>query len=295
VHAKHVVMATNVPLHLLQMIDSVKPMRSYAIAAPIPSSYATKHAALWWDNADPYHYVRIMKNEAGTNGSNDSDMTYMLIVGGEDHVTGRDEGVSPSERYKKLENWARVRWPMMGSVSCQWSGQVEEPVDGIAYIGRNPHDNPNVYIVTGDSGQGMTHGTIAANLISDLITKRTNEYEDVYNPKRMPLRATPEYLKQNITTQFQFGRWLAPSDISDIEDLPRCGGAVIREGLQPVAVYKDKDGKIHKCSAVCTHMKGIVRWNDDEKTWDCPVHGSRFTAMGDVVNGPAKEALPPIK
>jgi len=286
VHANHIIMCTNVPLQLLTMIDSLEPFRSYVVCAPIPKS-ANQEKALYWDNEDSYHYVRLM--------SLPDSKDDMLIIGGEDHVTGRWENEPPAQRYDKLEAWARERWPMMGPVQYRWSGQVEEPVDDVAYTGPNPHDHSNVWIHTGDSGMGLTHGTIAGGLLADLIAKRPNKYAACYEPSRHRVAAIGEYLKHNMITQLQFAKWLAPSEIGDVEELPRCGGAVIREGLKPVAVYKDADGKIHKCSAICPHMKGIVRWNQDEQTWDCPVHGSRFKALGEVVNGPAKTGLAKIE
>jgi len=288
VFARNIVMATNVPLNLISMIDSVAPYRTYCISAEIPKSYRERHgAALFWDDVDPYHYVRLVR---GDDAKAESDW---LVIGGEDHIVGRDGGVAPAQRYANLEAWAKERWAI-GAIVDRWSGQVEEPFDDIASIGRNPHDHSNVYIVTGDSGMGLTHGTIAGVILSEMITKQASKYENVYDPSRHRLRAAPEYLAHNAATQLQFARWLAPlhGDINDIEDLPRCSGMVARDGLTPIAVYKDKDGMVHKCSAVCTHLKGIVRWNDDEKSWDCPVHGSRFSPYGEVLNAPAKDPLP---
>jgi nitrite reductase/ring-hydroxylating ferredoxin subunit len=279
-------MCSNVPLSLLSMIDSVKPMRTYLISAPVLKN--SLEQCLWWDNNDPYHYVRVIPGEVHSNQD-------YVIIGGEDHVVGRDDGRSPEDRYRALETWGRERWPNIGPIHNRWSGQVEEPLDGIAYIGRNPHDYDNVFIVTGDSGMGLTHGTIGGEVICDLIDRKENKYAAIYDPGRLRLKSVPEYLSRNTATQFQFARYLAQSDVNDIEDIAPCSGAVMREGLRPVAVYKDEHGKIFKCSAICTHLKGVVRWNNDEKTWDCPVHGSRFKPHGQVVNGPAINPLPPIK
>ena len=121
--------------------------------------------ALYWDTLEPYHYVRVQSDKA--NASFD-----VLIVGGEDHKTGQaNDGI---ERFGKLEQWTRERFPQMQEIEFRWSGQVMEPADGLAFIGRNPLDADNVYIATGDSGQGMTHGTIAGILLTDLIQDREN-------------------------------------------------------------------------------------------------------------------------
>jgi Rieske Fe-S protein len=178
---------------------------------------------------------------------------------------------------------------MAGEVKFRWSGQVMEPYDKIGYIGRNPADEKNVYIITGDSGNGMTHGTIGGILCTDLILSRKNEWETLYDPRRKTFRpsASMEYAKENLNTAAQFGDWLAKGDVSSVEEISKGSGAVVRRGLRHVAAYRDENGVLHEKSAVCPHLGCIVRWNHVEKTWDCPCHGSRFEAKGKVVNGPA--------
>ena len=109
-----------------------------------------------------------------------------MIVGGEDHKTGQAD--DSSERYARLETWARERFPMIREIRFRWSGQIMETIDGLAFIGRNPLDEPNVFIATGDSGMGMTHGTIAGILLTDLILGRENPWAPLYDPSRKPLR-----------------------------------------------------------------------------------------------------------
>src|SRR6185503_20399148 len=142
--------------------------------------------ALYWDTGDPYHYVRLQSDEKHD----------VLIVGGEDHKTGQaNDG---NERHGRLEQWTRERFPQTQEVEFRWSGQVMEPADGLAFIGRNPLDEDNVYIATGDSGQGMTHGTIPGMLLPALIQGRDNKWKDLYDPGRVRLRALPEYASENI-------------------------------------------------------------------------------------------------
>jgi len=145
---------------------------TYVIGAGVPQGSVTK--ALYWDTPDPYHYVRIQTVK------NDKDAHDLLIVGGEDHKTGQADDAN--RRYAALERWTRTRFPMIEKIEFQWSGQVMEPVDGLAFIGRNPLDKDNVFIATGDSGNGMTHGTIAGILLTDLIMKRENAWETLYDP-----------------------------------------------------------------------------------------------------------------
>jgi glycine/D-amino acid oxidase-like deaminating enzyme/nitrite reductase/ring-hydroxylating ferredoxin subunit len=273
-----VVIATNVPINdRLAIHPKQAPYMTYVIAARVPRASVPK--ALAWDTGDPYHYVRLQPLE-------DADL---LIVGGEDHKTGQAHDAA--ERYARLERWARERFPMMGAVEYAWGGQVMETMDTLGYIGRNPMDHDNVYVVTGDSGMGLTHGTIAGMLITDLIFERRNPWTMLYDPSRMRVRAAGEFARENSNVALQYADWLTGGDVESPDDIPRESGAVLRHGLEKVAAYRDAQGELHERSAVCTHFGCIVKWNGSEKTWDCPCHGSRYDPYGRVINGPANKPL----
>jgi Rieske Fe-S protein len=139
---------------------------------------------------------------------------------------------------------------------------------------------------------GMTHGTIAGMLISDLILERFNPWEQLYEPKRIRLAAAGEYLKENLNTAAQYREYFTGGDVASEDAIKPGEGAVVRHGLAKTTTYRDEAGKLHRCSAVCPHLGGIVQWNAVEKSWDCPAHGSRFAADdGHVVNGPANGGL----
>jgi Rieske Fe-S protein len=176
---------------------------------------------------------------------------------------------------------------MIGNIDFRWSGQIMEPVDYMAFIGKNPGTDQHIYIATGDSGNGMTHGTIAGMLLTDLILGRKNPWTKLYDPSRVTLRATPDFLKENLNVAAQFSDWATGSEVDSYDQIPPGGGAVVRRGMKKIAVYRDEAGEIHERSAVCTHLYCIVAWNSVERTWDCPCHGSRFDPYGQVVNGPA--------
>jgi Rieske Fe-S protein len=146
-------------------------------------------------------------------------------------------------------------------------------------------------VVTGDSGQGMTHGTIAGMLLTDLIMGRGNRWEKLYDPARKSLRAAGTYVGEAVNMAAQYADWVTPGDVASEEDVAMDSGAVIRHGLSKVAVYRDETGTLHRCSAICPHLGCIVTWNTAEKTWDCPCHGSRFDKFGTVLNGPANKDL----
>ena len=284
VTADAVVFATNSPINdWVKMHTKQAAYRTFVIGCQVPRGSVPK--ALYWDTPDPYHYVRIQHD--GNGGD-------VLIVGGEDHKTGQKDDAP--ERFARLEAWARQRFPMIQRVDYRWSGQVMEPVDYMGFIGHNPgSDGKNVYIATGDSGQGMTHGTIAGILITDLITGRSNTWESLYDPARVSLRAGVEFAKQNLNVAAQYRDYVTPGEVSSSDEIAPGSGAIIRRGAHKIAVYRDETGIVHERSAVCTHLYCIVDWNSTEKTWDCPCHGSRFDAYGKVVNGPAVAPLEEIK
>jgi Rieske Fe-S protein len=216
----------------------------------------------------------------------------VLIVGGEDHKTGQANDADA--RYAALEVWTRERFLMVEEILFRWSGQVMNADDGIAYIGKNPFDEENVYIVTGDSGLGMTHGAIASILLTDTILGRKNTWAEAYDPSRIKIGAVGDFVSENLNVAAQYLDWLTPGEIDSVEKIAPGTGAVVRHGLTKLAAYRDENGILCEHSAVCTHLNCIVAWNSSEKTWDCPCHGSRFNVQGKVINGPAINALAPV-
>ena len=170
-----IVVATNAPINDRVTIPTKQAAYvTYVIGMRVPKGSVTR--ALYWDTGNPYHYVRLQSDKR-------NDRYDVLIIGGEDHKTG--DANNGADRFARLERWTRERWPQVGEVEFRWSGQVMEPVDGIAFIGRDPLDDDNVFIATGDSGQGMTHGTIAGVLLTDLLQGRKSPWEDLYSPARL--------------------------------------------------------------------------------------------------------------
>jgi glycine/D-amino acid oxidase-like deaminating enzyme/nitrite reductase/ring-hydroxylating ferredoxin subunit len=284
VHAGAVVVATNAPINDMVAIHTKQaPYMTYCIGARVAKGSVTD--ALYWDTQKAYHYVRIqpMKDE-------DTHEEYdLLIVGGEDHKSGQADDAD--RRHSRLESWARVRFPMIEDIEFTWGGQCMETVDGLAFIGRNPLDKQNVYVATGDSGMGLTHGTIAGMLLTDLILGKQNPWETLYNPSRKPVRAAGNFARENLNVAVQYLDWLTPSEVESAHEIEPGCGAVLRRGMRKVAVYRDGNGRAHEMSAVCPHLGCIVHWNNAEQSWDCPCHGSRFDKHGKVINGPSNVDL----
>ncbi len=268
VTADAVVVATNTPINDLVAIHTKQtPYMTYVIGARVPRGSVTK--ALYWDTQDPYHYIRLQGIQSGANGNGHASEENLLIVGGEDHKTGQADDTD--KRHARLEVWARERFPMMGSIEYTWAGQVMETIDGLAFIGRNPLDKDNVFVVTGDCGMGMTHGTIAGILLTDLILGSENPWASLYSPSRKTLRAAGEYAKHAVNMAVQYTDWLSGGDVSSVTEIANDCGAVLRRGMTKIAVYRDEQGKIHEHSAICPHLGCIVGWNPTEKSWDCPL------------------------
>ncbi|TGD59503.1 FAD-dependent oxidoreductase [Flavobacterium humi] len=293
IRANHIIVATNSPVNdIVTMHTKQWAYRTYVIAAKIPKGKLPY--ALWWDTGNqnsqwmkkPYHYVRLESFD---------DQHDLLISGGEDHKTGLagDEHISEAQRFENLEDWTILHFPYFSEADYKWSGQIIEPIDAVAFIGRNPGDK-NIYIITGDSGNGMTHGTIGGLLIHDLILGNKNPWEDIYNPSRITIQTGDDYIKEvgHMVVNLTKG-WLSSGDTPEASMLPAGKGAILSHGLEKIALYRDEQGKLHSCSAVCPHLGGIVQWNDEEKSFDCPLHGSRFTPFGKVISGPAKTDLKP--
>ena len=292
VKAKHIVVATNCPVNnLFTMFEKQKPYRTYVIGALVKKDSLPN--ALWWDTGDfksnpkipPYHYLRIHPYNKQFD---------LLISGGEDHPTADTSKTKVKEenRYQLVEDWTRKHFPIE-EIVYRWSGQVLEPMDKIALIGRNQHEHDNLYIITGDSGNGMTHCSFAGLLISDLINGKENKWEKLYSPLRfMRKENAPEFRKmmqEYISHSKQKPNSKSAKVLSSIKNGE---GKIVDMLEEQFGVYRDEKGLLNIVSAECTHVKCTLAWNHDELSWDCPCHGSRFTYEGKVINGPANIDLP---
>ncbi|MFL5764264.1 MAG: FAD-dependent oxidoreductase [Bacteroidia bacterium] len=290
VDAEHIVVATNSPVNDLRKIHTKQTAyRTYVIGAKIKKGSVLP--ALWWDTGDfeadsrypPYHYVRTQRL---------SDTHDVLIVGGEDHPTGIKTEITEEERYHHLELWTKERFDTEGII-YRWSGQVLETMDSLAFIGRNPGDADNIYIITGDSGNGMTHATIGAMMITNMILGVPDRWEKLYDPSRSRiLKTVGQYVHDGFAAVKKFLKDRPQDDkVSAISKIKKGDAEVLQLKGEKYGIHRDDNGSLHIVSAVCTHLQCTVRWNGGEKTWDCPCHGSRFSYEGKVMNGPANADL----
>lgn len=285
VRFKHLVIATHNPLtgdsstfRAAIFQTKLSLYTSYALGARIPSGLIP--AGSYWDTSDPYYYLRV---EKGTGAD-------YAVYGGEDHKTGQVEDTVAV--YARLEERLRL-FARNAEIDARWSGQVIETHDGVPFIGETSEKQ---FIATGYAGNGMTFGTLAGMMAVDAITGRDNPWRKLFDPHRVKLiGGTLSYLKENKDYPLRLIRdRLGRPEAESVREIAPGEGKTIQLNGHKVAAYRDAKGRVSYCSAVCTHMQCIVGWNNAEKTWDCPCHGSRFHPDGRVISGPAEDPLPPL-
>jgi len=286
IHCNDIVVATHNPIVGLAGMASATAFQtklalytSYVVAGRVRAG--TVPDSLFWDTADPYHYLRL-------EPLGDEDI---VIFGGEDHKTGQASDTNVC--FQRLEKALAAMLPDI-ELTHRWSGQVIETPDGLPYIGKMADHQ---YAATGFAGNGMTFGTVAGIMLSDAIAGRPNPWAELFDPGRAAIRrGLWEYLKENADYPYYMMRGrFAGAQGKSLRVVKPGHGKVIEHDGQKVAVYRAPDGVTTMVSATCTHMGCIVGWNDAERTWDCPCHGSRFSPHGAVISGPAEKPLPEIE
>lgn len=275
---KNLIYATHTPpgVNLLHFRNI--PWRSYVMAVELKHDNYPR--SLGYDMEDIYHYYRT-HTIAGKD---------YLIVGGKDHKTGTK--IKTEENFDLLETHIRTNFDVK-SIPYRWSSQYFEPVDGLPYIGRIPGGSDNVFVCTGYNGNGMIFGTMAGILIPDLILKNESPYEKLFNPRRVkPIAGFKKFVSHNTTAVSYFIKnQLSMADTEKLENLPVGQGEIVEIDKSSYAVYKELNGECHILENNCTHAGCSVEWNQSEKTWDCPCHGSRFGIQGNVLTAPAVNPL----
>jgi glycine/D-amino acid oxidase-like deaminating enzyme/nitrite reductase/ring-hydroxylating ferredoxin subunit len=212
------------------------------------------------------------------------------IVGGESHPVGSP--IDTEECYRSLESWARERLDA-GPIEYRWSAHDYRSADRLPFVGPMGSSG-RVFVATGYAKWGMTNGSVAAAIITDLAMGRDNPWAEVFDSGRIALRqAAPSMVKMSgsFLKNFVAGR-LVP--VPDADALGRGEGRVVSIGDRKAAVFQDDDGSLHAVSPVCTHLGCQVEFNTAERTWDCPCHGSRYDVDGKVIHGPAVDDLAAI-
>ena len=275
---KSVVYATHIPPGINLLHLRCVPYRSYAMAVILEDDQYPD--GLSYDLYDPYRYYRTQE----------VDGRKYLIAGGEDHQTGHME--NNSQCFLKLENYLKQHFKIK-EIKYRWSSQYYEPADGLPYIGNLPGQADNIYVGTGYGGNGMIYSSVAALLIKRTILKQDAKYARLYDPNRIkPIAGFSSFISHNADVVKQFiDKMINPTQLHQLADIAPGKAKVVTYENQKIAVYKNEQGELHVVNPVCTHMKCDVKWNEVERSWDCPCHGARYDIDGNVLNTPADKGL----
>ena len=282
VNARWVVQATLLPINdRAGLFAQTEPSRSYAVATPVDDP---EPWGMFLSVETPHRSLRPHKLQNGRS---------YLIIEGEEHRTGAD--TAADQHFVALEDWARENIPGVSSFDYRWSAQDYFPADGIPFVGQLNNSPERMLVATGFKKWGMSNGTAAAMMLSDLIMGRPNPWLEVFDARRPALtRGLVEVAKSNLDVARHFvGDRLAR--VPGVEDLGPGQGSVVDVDGTRCAVYRDEAGNLVALSARCTHMGCLVGFNPAERSWDCPCHGSRFGLEGHVLEGPAVEPLKPVE
>lgn len=274
VTAREIVLATHAPIlkSLIGVQAKTTPSKSYIVGIRVSDK---EPDALYWDTDHPYQYIRTSKDEKGS----------VIVIGGKDHPAGMT--IDTRKKSGELEAYARKRFTVT-AIDYAWSSLYFIPCDDLPYIGKKK----GMYVATGYSGNGLTFGTVAALLISDLIVGKENAWAKIYSPNRITLAGMLRLLRYGWNNmKHLFLDRIRKKGRKDPKDIAPGDGAIATVNGKQVALYRDESGKVTTLSPVCTHAGCIVAWNAYEKTWDCPCHGGRFAATGKVINGPPVKDL----
>jgi Rieske Fe-S protein len=299
-----VILATHVPVLANPiLLDKLTANQTYAIGVSVPAGSCPDLIAD--DTLEPYHYYRLepggangmggmMSGAMGGEKGGANGRADLVIFGGEDHETGRED---PNEgRFKALGDELGHWIPGVPfEVLYRWSGELWETVDGLPYIGPDPAHGPT-FVATGFDGVGMTFGTLAGQMAHDWVLGLEHPLGEVLRPGRIGLSDVPGMAKRGVAFAASFIKdRLSKPDVT-LDALGPGEGALIEDDrLGRVAAYRDEDGRAHTVSAICPHAGCVVAWNGADRTWDCPCHGSRFEATGGVLAGPAVIGLKPLE
>lgn len=278
IKTNYVIYATHIPPGVNILHFRCAPYRSYAMAVKLNDNNYPD--ALVYDLYDPYHYYRTQA----------IGQSRYLIVGGEDHKSGHKKNTDFC--FTKLEKHIRKYFDV-SEIAFRWSSQFYESADGLPYIGHLPGNPENILVATGFGGNGITFGTVSSIVLSDIICKGFSEYQELFNPNRVKLFAGFENLVKEAAdvAGILIGGRFKIRELEDAAGLKYGEAKVVKYDGKSIAIYKDETGKIFALHPSCPHVKCVVAWNNAEKSWDCPCHGSRFSVSGEMLTAPARKNL----
>lgn len=278
VKAKHVIMATHTPKGIYAVHTAMEPYREHAMAAKIKGSLPPD--GIYWHMQLTQHYS-LRPSKIGNEN-------YLMVLG-EAYKVGHENNTE--EKFKKIEEYLRANFEVE-SIDFTWAAQNYKPADVLPFIGISPMQN-KIFIATGFAADGLTYGTLSGMIISDLIVGKENTWAKVYSPTRFtPKASVPKFIKENVDVAYQLIKdYLFYGDADEVKEIKVGQGKTITLNNERLAAYRDEQGVVHLVSGICPHMGCVVHWNNGEKSWDCPCHGSRFGIDGEILEGPAYHGL----
>ncbi|NLG50942.1 MAG: FAD-dependent oxidoreductase [Chloroflexi bacterium] len=251
------------------------PIRSYALGVRVQNPTQDMYISPYPD----FHSIRTEMTERGP----------MLIVAGGSHYAGHVRDTL--SYYRDLEEWTRQHFDVL-SVDYSWSTQDNNPADGVPLIGHFMPKSTGLYVATGFAGWGMSIGTVAGLLLGDLVLGQPSSWSDLYDPARIWEPHTVRKVAHKEKRGMERGRGQkVKAEPMSPQDVVPGDARVIEHDGKKLAVYREEDGRLHAISAVCTHRGCLINWNNAERTWDCPCHGSRYTVDGEFIHGPTTRNL----
>lgn len=276
--AVDLIYATHIPPGINLLHLRCAPYRSYAMAVTLEDEAYPDE--LSYDMYDPYHYYRTQEVKGET----------YLIVGGEDHKTGMEENTEKCLQI--LESHVR-KYFKVKEIAYKWSSQYFEPTDGLPYIGNLPGAEDHIYVASGYGGNGMTYSSVAALLLKQIILQEKPALEKLFDPNRIkPIAGFTNFVTHNTDViKEYFGKLFSGEEITQLAELAPGEGRLVEYHDRKIALYKNEEGRLYALNPSCAHMKCDVKWNQAEKSWDCPCHGARYNYDGKVMTGPADADL----
>ncbi|WP_407644635.1 FAD-dependent oxidoreductase [Cohnella cholangitidis] len=217
----------------------------------------------------------------------------LILVGGEGHKAG--QSACTINHYEALQSFAESVFDVK-EIAYRWSTQDLVTLDKVPYVGQISAGATNIFVATGYRKWGMTNGTAAAHLLKNRVLEIEDRYRDVFDPSR--LHADPDiktFMKENVDVAKNLISGKLESVYRSPDSVANNEGALVRINGKRAGAYRDSEGTLHLVDTTCTHMGCETNWNDGDRTWDCPCHGSRFSYTGEVVEGPAKAPLGKIE
>ncbi|WP_414468922.1 FAD-dependent oxidoreductase [Methanobacterium sp. ACI-7] len=278
IRANHVIVSTHFPIYdPSHLFAKMYPSKSYALGFYTKEQFPDA----MFVGVDPSRTYRATPTEKG----------QLIIAGGANHKVGHVHDTY--ECYRQLEEHARTHFDVE-SIDYHWSTQDNITMDNVPYIGKAESKSKGVYVATGFMKWGMTNGTAAAMILSDLIQGKENAWTKFFDPSRSKpvVKSTKEFIGTNIDVAKELlGGKLSRAKSMNPDELKPGEGKIIKVKGEKIGAYKDENDKLYLVSTTCTHLGCTVTWNTAEKTWDCPCHGSRFNYDGKILHAPALKEL----